>query len=829
VNSTTHSPVAGTAARELFMVGNAHLDPVWLWHWTEGYQEARATLTSAVTLIEENPDYLFTLDQVVVLAWIEESDPALFERVTRCIRDGRLEIVGGWWIEPDCNLPNGEAFVRQGLLAQRFLLDRFGITATVGCNVDPFGHHVMLPQILRGQGMDSYCFLRPGPHELRLPSTAFWWESPDGSRVLAYRIPHEYCGPSGDVGYHVEKSVNQLSPDVGDAMVFYGVGNHGGGPTRDNLGSIGALDRAGQFGRLTLSTPGRYFQHVRESGVELPVWTGDLQMHSPGCYSANSPGKSLNRRSEQALLAAERFAVVARHAVGTPYPAAELTHAWKQLLFNQFHDILPGSAIEAGLVEAAEQLGEVLSIAGRAVNRSLQTIARDVEVPFEENSQPLLVFNPHPWTLETDIEIETVIQGVDAHVVAADGGVVGSQRIQPAATLDVWAQPRSRRRLVVAVTVPPLGHRLYRLREGTAPTTPIGGVEATPTSLANELVRVEVDPITGWLTSLVDRRTGIDLLAGAPGAHTVVSEDTSDTWGHRIVSYVGPGEPFRPTSLRLIEDGPVRATIRVESRFGGSRLAEEFTLVSGTPAVRVRVTLDWHERLRLFKLRIPTAIENPTATYEVPFGHLVRPVDSTERPGQAWVDLSGTVGGRPVGLAVVNDAKYAYDATGADLGITAARSPVYAWHNPKHLDPDEIYSYQDQGRQTFTYLLLPHHGDWRAAGVVRRTAELLMPARVMFEHAHPGALPAEMTNAETASPRIQLTAVKASEDDPAQVILRAVEIAGESGPATIDVPLLGRAVTAEFGPYQIRTFLLGSDPDVPAVETDLLEFPAESP
>lgn len=809
------------------MVGNAHLDPVWLWRWTEGYQEARATLTSAVTLIEENPDYLFTLDQVVVLAWIEESDPALFERVRRCVLDGRLEIVGGWWVEPDCNLPNGEAFARQGLLAQRFLLDRFGFAATVGCNVDPFGHNVMLPQILRGQGMHSYCFLRPGPHELRLPATAFWWESPDGSRVLAYRIPHEYCGPSGDVGYHVEKSVNQVSPDTGDAMVFYGVGNHGGGPTRENLSSIEALDRAGQFGRLALSTPGRYFDHIRGSGAELPTWTGDLQMHSPGCYSADSAIKSLNRRSEQALLAAERFAVVARHAVGTPYPAAELTRAWQQLLFNQFHDILPGSAIEAGLAEAAEQFGEVLSIAGRAVNRSLQTVARDVDVPFEEKTQPLLVFNPHPWTVETDIEIETVIQGLDCHVATADGGIVASQRIQPAATLDVWGQPRNRRRLAVAVSVPPLGHRLYRLREGAAMARP-GSLDVTATSLANEFVRVEVDPMTGWLASLVDRRTGIDLLAGATGAHTVVTEDGSDTWGHRVLSYVRPGEPFLPASARLIEDGPLRATIRVESRLGTSVLAEQFTVVAGDPAVRVRVSLDWHEHLRLFKLRVPTAIEEPTATYEIPYGHLVRPTDSVERPGQAWVDISGTIGGHRVGLAVINDAKYAYDVTGADLGITAARSPVYAWHNPKHLDPDEIYSYQDQGPQTFTYLLLPHAGDWRAADVVRRTAQLLMGVRVMFEHAHPGTLPAQATRVATATSRIQVTALKAAEENSADVVLRAVEIAGESGPATIEMPLLGRTVTAHFGPYEIRTFLLAADPSVPAVETDLLELPVSS-
>lgn len=815
--------VRAGATRELFMVGNAHLDPVWLWRWTEGYQEARATLTSAVELIAEYPDYVFTLDQVVLLEWIEESDPLLFERVAKCIHDGRLEVVGGWWVEPDCNLPNGEAFARQGLISQRYLADHFGVTATVGCNVDPFGHNVMLPQILRQQGMDSYCFLRPGPHESTLPGTAFWWESPDGSRVLAYRIPHEYCGPSGDIGYHVEKSVNQISPELGDAMVFYGVGNHGGGPTRQNLRSIDHLNDRGQFGRLTPSTPARYFEHVRASGAQLPTWRGDLQMHSPGCYSANSRIKALNRRSEQTLLAAERLAAVAAHAVGTDYPGAELTRAWKQLLFNQFHDILPGSAIEAAFADAVEQHGEILSIAGRVLNRSMQTIAREIDVPFEEESQPVLVFNPHPFPLNTVVEIETVTRGRDFHVVTADGAVVASQPIQPAATLDVWSQERTRRRLAFEVALPPLGHQLYRLRDGARPWA-AGRLLATDTMLANDLVELRLDPTTGWLASLTDLRTGVDLLAGVHAPHTVVSPDTSDTWGHRVQTYVADGEPFRPTAIRLVEGGPLRATIEVESRLGRSVLIERFTLTAGDPGVRVQVTLDWHERLRLLKLRVPTALTDPVVTYEVPFGHLVRPTDSIERPGQSWVDLSGTVGGAAAGLAVITDTKYAYDATGADLGITAARSPVYAWHDPKDLDPDATYSYQDQGVQRFSYLLLPHAGDWHAADVPRRAAQLLMAPLVMFEHAHAGRLPARAAQLESPDPRIHITAVKAGEDDRDELVIRAVETAGRAGPGTIGVPLLGREITVEFGRYEIRTVVVPSDGSAYRL-TNLLEYP----
>lgn len=182
--------------RELFMIGNAHLDPVWLWRWTEGYQEARATLASAVALIAENPDYVFTLDQVVLLEWIKESDPPLFERVQQCVAEGRLEIVGGWWVEPDCNMPNGESFTRQGLVGQRFLLEHFGITATVGCNVDPFGHSLMLPQILSKQGMTSYCFLRRRRTSADCPARRSGGNLPTDPECWPTAYPTNTAGPA---------------------------------------------------------------------------------------------------------------------------------------------------------------------------------------------------------------------------------------------------------------------------------------------------------------------------------------------------------------------------------------------------------------------------------------------------------------------------------------------------------------------------------------------------------------------------------------------------------------------------------------------------------
>ncbi len=833
-----------TPDRTLHMIGNAHLDPVWLWPWQEGYQEARATFWSAIHRMEEYPDFVFTCDQVVLLAWVEESDPELFARIQERVAEGRWQMVGGWWVEPDCNMPSGESFVRQGLYGQRYLAEKFGVTATVGMNVDPFGHNAMLPQILRGQGMDSYVFLRPGPHESELDATAFWWESPDGSRVLAYRIPYEYCSPRDQVDGQVDKSLGQVDRSLGDHMVFYGVGNHGGGPTRANIDSILRYDRMGSFGRLSMSSPRRYFDELAarlgpERMAQLPVWREDLQHHAAGCYSAHSGIKKWQRRAQAKLLSAERWAAVGALWQHLDLPRADLERAWHQVLFNQFHDVLPGSAIEPAYDDARDQLGEAVAISQRIITRVQNVIASQLEIPLAEGTQPVVVFNPHPWPVTTAVELQYGVQPTGVHVVDGDGRQTPSQRVQSVAT----TSDKGRAAQVFQAEVPAFGYRLYRLRGGAAPAglgwsnEPPSELHASETVLENAVLRVEVDPDTGWLTSLLDKRTGLDVLAGAGGHHTQVCADPTDTWGHRVVSYAWPGDDMTTTRIRLRESGPMRARLRIEREWGRSSLVEELILEHGSDQLEVRVTLDWREEAHLLKLRIPTALDDPTATYEVPFGAIERPVDGAEEPAQSWVDLTGTVPGpdgpRRAGIALVTDAKHAYDASPADddggpsIGVTAVRSPVYSWHDPRLLDDEGIYSYQDQGIQTFRYLLVPHAGDWRESQLTRRSALLGSPVRAMLESFHAGPLPDALSLAGDDGGQVMVTAIKGTEDDGdggPDLLVRAVETTGRPARGSLRLPVLGRSITVDFGPSQIRSFRVPRDPDRPVVEVDLIEW-----
>jgi alpha-mannosidase len=796
--------------RTLHMIGNAHIDPVWLWQWPEGYQEVRATFRSALDRMDENADFVFTHTSVLFLQWVEESDPELFARIRERVAEGRWQVVGGWWIEPDCNIPAGESFVRQGLYGQRWLLDRFGITATTGANLDSFGHNASLPQILRRSGLDSYVFLRPKPDENPdVPGPLFRWEAADGSSVLAYRIPHEYCAPRDDLGDHVAKSLATLPAESDELAVFYGVGNHGGGPTRANLRSIAELDRSGDGTRLELSSLRRFFDAV--AGEDAPVWRGDLQYHAPGCYTTHSGVKRWNRRAENLLQRAEKWSVVADALGAQPYPLRELGEAWQLLLFNQFHDTLAGTSIEPAYEDARDQIGHASSLAALAFNRAVQSIARQVDVPFEEGTRPLLVFNPHPWRLRADVELEYNWLTADGvRLTDAGGGEVPLQLTRSLTTMS-----GNRARLVFPADVPPLGYRLYTIRPGAASP---GRIEATETTLENDHLLLELDPATGRIARLVHKATGADL-ASPHSPHAVVVNDVSDTWGHQVTAYDDVVGEAQCASVRLVENGPVRAMLRVESAYGGSTLREDYVLGAAAGYVDVAVSLDWHEQLKLLKLRYPTSVTDPRATFEAPYGHLEREPNGHEDPGQSWVDVSGEARG----LTVINDAKSGYDVLGADIGISAVRSPVWAWHDPRELEPDGDFEYMDQGRQRFRIRLVPHAGNWREAGVVRLAAELNQPAYPLLESYHEGPLPAERSFADDGGGSVVVTVLKGAEDGDGYVV-RGYETAGRGADATVELPLLGRTLDLRFGANEIKTVLVPRDPAQPVRETNLLEL-----
>jgi alpha-mannosidase len=803
------------------MVGNAHIDPVWLWQWQEGFHQIRATFRSALDRMDEYEDFVFTCDSVAYLEWVERVDPRMFATISRRVAEGRFVVVGGWWVEPDCNLPHGESFVRQALYSQRFLQDRFGRIATVGCNVDPFGHAATIPQLLAKSGMDAYLFLRPEPKEKVLPGEIFWWSCPDGSRVLAYRIPYAYCSPGEALGPFLERVLERAPADAAELMVLYGVGNHGGGPTRENLDSIRQLDAADNGLRLRLTSPRQYFDAMARR-EDVPTYTGDLQHHAVGCYSAHSGVKRWNRRAEHLLMAAERWSTLADRLGGPAYPAEQLARAWKLVLFNQFHDTLAGTAIAPAYDDARDQYGYASTVAADALNLAVQSLTSQVAIAAEEGTIPLVVVNTLAWPVRADVEFE-LDRSSAGDVAAFDEESGAPVPVQTTASLATLGGRHCR--LVLAADVPALGYRVYRLRpQRTKPSTPAPPMQELV--LENPHLRVELSATTGWVTSFVDKDRNVELAPARPGRHAIVREDTSDTWSHDLATYDGPpAGAFSRRSARVSEDGPVRKVIDVESVFGASRLIERFVLGARARHLEVNVALNWQERQRVLKLRFPSALAESKATFSVPYGRIGRPNGGSEEVAHAWVDVSGVLpGGQRAGWSLLNDGKYAYDVSGAEIGMTAARSPVFAWHDPHKLIDGERHEYLDQGWQEFAYALVPHSGEAPASGVVRLAEELNERPLPFLEHFHPGEMPPAQSWADDGGGDVMVTVLKKAEDG-AGVVLRAYDTTGAGGQLRIELPFAGRTIEARFGPGEVKTFLVPDNLEDEVDEVSLLEWP----
>ncbi|HET6485326.1 MAG TPA: glycoside hydrolase family 38 C-terminal domain-containing protein, partial [Spirochaetia bacterium] len=362
------------------------------------------------------------------------------------------------------------------------------------------------------------------------------------------------------------------------------------------------------------------------------------------------------------------------------------------------------------------------------------------------------------------------------------------------------------------------------------PEPKVGGYDIEPdgredVKVENRWFSLVIDGHHGDIRKLVDRRTGVDVFSGHAAAPIVV-DDPTDTWSHGVFSFHEERGRFGAARVRVVEEGPVRIVVRARSSFGSSTLLQDFILYREIPRITVRAVVDWHEKLSLLKISFPVGVQKPAATYEIPYGHIQRPCNGEEEPGQNWVDVSGeaSVGGRPTsyGLSVLNDCTYSFDVRGGDLRLTILRSPVYAHHTPTVLEENGDYVYMDQGRHAFSYELVPHTGSWQDGETVRSAQVLNAPLVALVEHAHAGDLPAAASHIQVDAPNVIATVLKQREDS-RDLVLRCYESVGRATEATIDLPLLKRKIPVSLKPCEIKTFVIPREPSKPVAPTDFLE------
>jgi len=786
------------------MIGNSHIDATWLWTWPEGMAAVVSAFRSALERMKENPEFTFTASSAQFYEWVAATDPALIAEIRQRVEEGRWAVVGGWWVEPDVNMPSGESLVRQGLYGQRLFQQLFGRRAEIGYNPDSFGHPGTLPQILKLQGLRGYVFMRPQPTEKGLPSDLFWWEGADGTRILAYHIPIAYGDYDGPIMQRIHRIVTDLPEPTKDLMAFYGAGDHGGGPTIINIRSIMEARKESGAPSMVFSTPYKYFDEV-QGLPNLPVVADDLQHHSVGCYTAVSEVKKENRTAEAALVTGEKFAALGLVVAGADYPQNEFTSAWKKVLLMQFHDSLAGSALPAHYDMARQAYGYATEVGTAAMYRAAEKIAWQIPTP-HANSEYLVVFNPHAWEANLNVEYELGWEWTsgatpesqsiqtNSSLVDDQGHEIAHQWTQATTTID------DRKRLVFRAAVPAFGYRQFELRRASPRLAPESRVHAEGNELENEHLRVRFS--SDGTFSVYDKDAKAEVFGENKG-RAVVLDDPSDTWSHDVKAYTKEIGAFADAHFRVLENGPLRAAIRVRTRYGASSLETDWVLYAGSPTLEARVALDWHERLKILKFSFPVDVKNPQPTYEIAYGYKVRKAQGNEDPGQRWIDVSGERGGGEYGLAVLNDAKYGYSVQGGDLRVSIVRSPVYAQFE-RDLKPDGEYLWQDQGRQTFRMLLTPHAGGWRQAGIVRMAEEFTAPFPILYQGIHPGIRPAAASFLAVDVPNVVVSAVKKSEDGD-DLIVRCYETEGRATTATFDLPLVNRRWTGAFRPLEIKT------------------------
>ena len=715
---------AVATAHHYAAVGNAHIDTAWLWPLRETVRKCARTFSTALSMMDRNPDFRFAVSQAQQLAWMRDRYPAIWERIRKRVADGRFEVVGSMWVEADCNVPSGESLIRQIVHGRRFFRDELGVDTDNLWLPDVFGYAASLPQVLAAAGIRHFLTQKISWNQVnRFPHHTFWWEGIDGTRVFSHFPPADT--------YNGDFSVTQLQHGAASfaekaladrSLYLYGWGDGGGGPTEDMLERARRVADLEGLPRVELTGARAGFEALEAEvpAEDLPVWVGELylEMHR-GTYTTHGEVKRANRKQELALRDAELWSVAAGIDV-----REQLDVAWKTLLLHQFHDIIPGSSINWVYRDTADAHAAVGVVTAHVIDEALGALARRVD----------------PGAARRPVLVANALAGPRREVVEVEGGLH-------------------------LVEAPGCGWAVADLADDAAGDVP--PVTTGEGWMANGVLRVAWDE-DGLLTSVRHLPTGREALApGARGNLLQAHDDRPnvyDAWDIDAVAFDTATDLVEAQSVELVASTPERAVLRVVRRFRASTIEQEVRLDRGSRRVEVHCEVDWHEDHTLLKVAFPVDVHAPAASFEIQLGHVQRPTHANttwdearfEVCAQTWADLSE----HGFGVALLNDCKYGHDVRGNVLRLSLLRSST--WPDPE----------ADRGRHTFAYAVLPHEGDPAAGAVVAEAHAFNAPLRVV--PIDPGAsgddLPGRAAVVTVDDDGVVLTAVKAADDGDGTIV-----------------------------------------------------------
>lgn len=690
------------------MICNAHIDPLWQWDLPEGVSATLSTFYSAAKLCDEF-DYIFCHNEVTVYKYVEEYAPELFKKIQELVKAGKWHIMGGWYLQPDCNMISGESAVRQIREGQKYFKEKFGVCPTTAINLDPFGHSVGLVQIVKKCGQDSYLFMRPYDHELTLPSDQFIWRGLDGSEIKATRINGGYGTPLGRSANSIRNKIKwQTFPSCVD---LWGVGNHGGGPSRKDLADIKEQLLTDTDTNFFHSTPEKFFSEIEPTYV----FDRSLHMSMPGCYTSMYRVKKLHAQLESEISLSEKMSSVA-YARGAlyAYPEKEIQNAVEDLLNSQFHDILPGSSIQCAEDAGLRLLNHGMLEAERAKLKAYFALSAE-EPPAGDGEYPILVFNPHSYELFDNVECEFMLadqnwnENIQSRITVKDehGNAVPYQVIKEESNLNLdW-----RKRIIFEAKLKPLALTRYSVYVDFIPSAE----KEKPSAFVfdNGRKQVRVDEKTGLLASY--RINGVEYLKDGFGLCSF--DDNADPWGmgkHQLVRMGTNEKPFIPSlkpdgvfsgmkTVQVIEDGEIYLGIEAFFECDSSRARILYKIYKNNDDIDIDITLYMGDINKIVKLKLPINAEG-TLIGQAPFGTDELFMDGRENVSGRFVALDTGDGC----VALLNNGVYGSHYENGSLYTSLVRGVTYCAHpiGERQLIPlDRFTKKIDQGENSFSFRL----------------------------------------------------------------------------------------------------------------------------
>lgn len=840
-------------AKRVHLVCNAHLDPVWLWHWEDGLTEALSTYRVAADFCERYPEFVFNHNEVLLYRWAEEYEPQLFKRIQRLVAKGQWEVSGGAYLQPDVNNSSGESHIRQFLLGRQYFEETFGVYPRTAYNFDPFGHGEGYVQILRGCGLERYVFCRPDFGTYDLPASPFTWRDRSGHEIVARRGSDHYLTN----GKFAEWGPDRLDrfEDEPVSMILWGIGNHGGGPSHQEYRDIKAYARQHPELELIHSTIDGFFDDVLPKMPQLPVVDGEIQNSFPGCYTSMSRVKRAHRDAESLMASTERLATLAWWWGTAPYPEKALEIAWRDILFAEFHDILPGSGVPSVERDSVQMLHHAQEIMRRERARSLHSLicrdrdGADLEVP-------VFVANPHGFPVRRRIEFELqlnsnawAISNPEVRLRGANGRDIPCQRLlAEAVCAGDW-----RVRLTATVDLAPFEivrfDEYYINDRGKKPRLP--DVTERRLRFRTKTYALQINPRTGLVDHLSApgaRRSLVNKGAFQPACwadldHSWTSGSPAEAESHQVGSVSppwdkAPKERFRLATrqeaatlspppadkwlgasataarpLSIVEHGEQCTVVEALFVCGTSALARQYVIGHTDGTLEIRDRLFNNHRDTMIKLMVPLAFDVQQGTSETLYSAASRQPTKRheERTNQRWVSVRGRQGTSPAHLTVLNTGSFGHSLTEGELGLNVVRSPAYSSFN---LDPNDarlnnrFIPRQDQGEHELTWQVVV--GARFDESAISRAAQVLnTPPVWQVYYPQPETVDrrrrAQVADTVTVSSRhVQVVALKKAQTGN-RLIIRLQNTSARAQDVTIRVKPFRGSIPLTVSPYGLAT------------------------